>query len=127
MLTLKNIINYANRNKILLIGITSKKNSDLFKNSDIGLITPEVKEAGLDMVPTSSTINQLSIGDALAVSTLKKKKINNLDFKKFHPSGNLGNKLRTVEDLMLIKNKIPFIDENSTVERAIKFINLKSV
>ena len=72
---LKNIINYANRNKILLIGITSKKNSDLYKNSDIGLITPEVKEAGLDMVPTSSTINQLSIGDALAVSTLKKKKL----------------------------------------------------
>ena len=72
---LKNIINYANRNKILLIGVTSKKNSDLYKNSDIGLFTPEVKEAGLDMVPTSSTINQLSLGDALAVSTLKKKKL----------------------------------------------------
>ena len=69
---LKNIINYANRNKILLIGITSKKNSVLFKNSDIRLLTPEVKEAGLDMIPTSSTVNQLSIGDALAISTLKK-------------------------------------------------------
>ena len=72
---LKNIINYANRNKVLLIGITSKKNSDLYKNSDIKLITPEVKEAGLDIVPTSSTINQLSLGDALAISTLKKKKL----------------------------------------------------
>ena len=41
-----------------------KKNSDLYKNSDIKLITPEVKEAGLDIVPTSSTINQLSLGDA---------------------------------------------------------------
>ena len=71
---LKNIINYANRNKVLLIGITSKKNSDLYENSDIGLITPEVKEAGLDMIPTSSTINQLSIGDELAISTLKQKK-----------------------------------------------------
>ena len=49
---LKNIINYANRNKILLIGVTSKINSELYKNSDISLITPEVKEAGLDMVPT---------------------------------------------------------------------------
>ena len=68
-LELKNIINYANRNKVLLIGITSKKNSDLYKNSDIKLITPEVKEAGLDIVPTSSTINQLSLGDALAIST----------------------------------------------------------
>ena len=124
---LKNIINYANRNKILLIGITSKKNSDLYKNSDIGLITPEVKEAGLDMVPTSSTINQLSIGDALAVSTLKKKKINNLDFKKFHPSGSLGEKLKTVEDLMLTHNKIPFINENILMIKALKIMTEKKL
>ena len=44
-----------------------QKNSDLYKNSDIGLITPEVEEAGLEIIPTSSTIIQLSIGDALAI------------------------------------------------------------
>ena len=126
-LELKNIINYANRNKILLIGITSKKKSDLYKNSDIGLITPEVKEAGLDMIPTSSTMNQLSIGDALAISTLKKRKINNLDFKKFHPSGSLGEKLRTVEDIMLTKNKIPFIDENKLMVNALKIMTKKKL
>ena len=124
---LKNIINYANRNKILLIGITSKVNSDLYKNSDIGLVTPEVKEAGLDMIPTSSTINQLSIGDALAISTLRKKKINNLDFKKFHPSGNLGEKLKTVEDLMLTKDKIPFIAENVSMTKALKIMTEKKL
>ena len=124
---LKNIINYANRNKILLIGITSKKNSDLYKNSDIGLITPEVKEAGLNIVPTSSTINQLSLGDALAISTLKKKKINNVDFKKFHPSGSLGEKLKTVEDLMLTQNKIPFIDENTTMKEALTIMTKKNL
>ena len=124
---LKNIINYANRNKILLIGITSKKNSDLYKNSDIVLLTPEVKEAGLNIVPTSSTINQLSIGDALAISTLKKKKINNTDFKKFHPSGSLGEKLKTVEDLMLTNNKIPFIDENTTMKKALTFMTKKKL
>tara|TARA_B100000242_G_scaffold255438_1_gene198466 strand:- start:175 stop:1146 length:972 start_codon:yes stop_codon:yes gene_type:complete len=124
---LRNIINYANRNRILLIGITSKINSELYKNSDIGLITPEVKEAGLDMIPTSSTINQLSIGDALAISTLKKKKINNLDFKKFHPSGSLGEKLRTVEDLMLTKNKIPFIDEDVSMKKALKIMTEKKL
>ena len=126
-LELKNIINYANRNKVLLIGITSKKNSDLYKNSDIGLITPEVKEAGLDMIPTSSTINQLSIGDALAISTLKKKKINNLDFKKFHPSGSLGEKLKTVEDLMLTKDKIPFIEEDRLMIKALKIMTEKKL
>ncbi len=124
---LKNIINYANRNKVLLIGITSKKNSDLYKNSDIRLITPEVKEAGLDIVPTSSTINQLSLGDALAISTLKKKKINNQDFKKYHPSGSLGEKLKTVEDVMLKEKKIPFINENTSMNKALKIMTQKKL
>ena len=124
---LKNIINYANRNKVLLIGITSKKNSDLYKNSDISLITPEVKEAGLDIVPTSSTINQLSLGDALDISTLKKKKINNQDFKKYHPSGSLGEKLKTVEDVMLKQKKIPFINENTLMNKALKIMTKKKI
>ena len=124
---LKNIIKYANRNKITLIGIMSKKNSLLYKASDIKILTPEVTEAGLGIVPTSSTINQLSIGDALAVATLKKKKIGKKDFKKFHPSGNLGAKLKTVEDLMLTKNNIPFINENSNMKNALKIITNKKL
>ena len=94
----------------------SKKNSILYKASDIKLLIPEVTEAGLGIVPTSSTISQLSMGDALAVAALNKKKINQKDFKKFHPSGNLGAQLKTVEDLMLSKEKIPFINENSKMK-----------
>ena len=124
---LNNIIKYANRNKITLIGIVSKKNSILYKASDIKLYIPEVVEAGLGIVPTSSTISQLSIGDALAVATLNKKKISKKDFKKYHPSGNLGTKLRTVEDLMLMKEKIPFINENSSMKEALKIITLKKL
>ena len=60
---LKPIIHYANRNKIKLIGIVSKKNSILYKASDIKLLIPEVNEAGLSIVPTSSTIAQLALGD----------------------------------------------------------------
>jgi arabinose-5-phosphate isomerase len=124
---LKNIIQYANRNKITLIGIVSKKNSILYKASDIKLLIPEVTEAGLGIVPTSSTVNQLSIGDALAVATINKKNISKKDFKKFHPSGSLGAKLKTVEDLMLIRNKIPFIGENSTMKEALKIITKKKL
>ena len=124
---LKNIIKYANRNKITLIGIVSKKNSLLYKASDIKLYIPEVVEAGLGIVPTSSTINQLSIGDSLAVATISKKKIDKKDFKKFHPSGSLGAKLKTVEDLMLTKNKIPFINENSNMKEALKVITQKKL
>jgi len=124
---LKNIVKYANRNKIKLIGIVSKKNSLLYKASDIKLYIPEVVEAGLGIVPTSSTISQLSIGDALAVATINKKKISKKDFKKFHPSGSLGAKLKTVEDLMLTKNRIPFINENSNMMEALKVITLKKL
>jgi arabinose-5-phosphate isomerase len=124
---LKNIIKYTNRNKITLIGIMSKKNSILYKASDIKLLIPEVTEAGLGIVPTSSTINQLSIGDALAVATLNKKKISKKDFKKFHPSGNLGAKLKTVEDIMLTKDKVPFISENSNMKVALRILTLKKL
>ena len=124
---LKNIIKYANRNRITLIGIMSKKNSILYKASDIKLLIPEVTEAGLGIVPTSSTINQLSIGDALAVSTINKKKISKKDFKKFHPSGNLGAKLKIVEELMITGNKIPFVSENLKMKKALQVISNKKL
>lgn len=124
---LKNIINYANRNRIRLIGIMSKRNSILYKASDIKLLIPEVAEAGLGIVPTSSTINQLSIGDALAIATLNKKKISKKDFKKYHPSGSLGTRLKTVEDLMLTGKKIPFIQETETMKKAFNIITKKNL
>ena len=124
---LKNIIQYANRNKIKLIGIVSKKNSLLYKASDIRLLIPEVQEAGFGIVPTTSTSVQLALGDSLAISLMHYKKFSKLDFKKFHPSGSLGNKLKTVEDLMLTKQKIPFINENKTIENGVKIINQKKL
>ena len=121
---LKNIIKYAKANKILLIGIVSKKNSALFKASDIKILIPPVKESG-DIVPTSSTTIQLSIGDALSIALMNKKKFGKLDFKKFHPSGSLGNKLKTASDIMLTKSKIPFINENQFMKKALRVINSK--
>ena len=122
---LKNIIKYARSNKILLIGIVSNKNSNLYKSSNIKLFIPDVEESGLGIVPTSSTTSQLAIGDALSISLMKKKKFGKLDFKKFHPSGNLGNKLKTARDLMLTKNKMPLINENQKMKNALKVINSK--
>ncbi len=126
---LKNIIQYANRNKnIILIGIVSKKNSLLYKNSDLKILLPEVKEAGPgNIVPTSSTIMQLAIGDALAISTMKQKNFGEKEFKKFHPSGSIGAKLKTVEDLILKGKKIPFINENIKMRTALKIISKKKL
>ena len=123
---LKNIIQFANRNKILLIGIVSKKNSALFKASDIKILIPPVKESG-DIVPTSSTIVQLAIGDALAIASMQYKKFGRLDFKKIHPSGSLGAQLKTVEDVMLTGNKIPFVSHKLQMKKALKILNQKKL
>ena len=124
---LKNIIQYTNRNRIKLIGIVSKKNSVLYRAADIKLHIPEVKEAGLEIIPTSSTSTQLAIGDALAVAILNKKKFNKHDFSRLHPSGNLGSQLKTVEDLMITGNKIPFVKENQKMKNALKIITNKKL
>ncbi len=123
---LKNIIQYAKRNKILLIGIVSKKDSILYKASDIKLSIPKVSEAQ-EIVPTASTTSQLALGDALAISTMKYKKFGKLDFKKLHPAGSLGAQLRTVEDIMLTGNQIPFANENIQMSKALKIINEKKL
>ena len=123
---LKNIIQYANRNKVLLIGVMSKKDSILHNASDIKLLTPQVKESG-GIVPTSSTSVQLALGDALAISVMKQKKFNKLDFKKLHPAGALGAKLKTVEDIMLTGKKIPFVNENLKMDAALKILSNKKL
>ena len=123
---LRNIIRYANRNKILLIGIVSKKNSVLYKASDIKILIPKVIEAG-GIVPTSSTTVQLAVGDALAIVTMQYKKFGRLDFKKLHPAGNLGSQLRTVEDIMITGKKIPFVNENTLMSKALNILNEKKL
>ena len=123
---LRNIIKYANRNKILLIGIVSKKDSILYKASDIKLLIPKIKEAG-GIIPTASTTAQLALGDALAISTMQFKKFGKVDFKKLHPSGSLGAQLKTVEDIMLVGNKIPFVNENMKMKKALKILTEKKL
>ena len=123
---LKNIIKYAKRNKILLIGIVSKIDSILFKSADIKLLTPKVTEAG-GIVPTASTTVQLALGDALAIATMKYKKFGKLDFKKLHPAGSLGAQLRTVDDLMLTGEKIPFVSEKLKMGKALKILSDKKL
>ncbi len=123
---LKNIIQFANRNKILIIGIVSQKNSILYRSADIKLFIPKAIEAG-GIIPTSSTTSQLALGDALAIATMKQRKFNKKDFKKIHPAGSLGAKLKTVEDIMLKDNAIPFVDENLKMKDALKILSSKKL
>ena len=123
---LRNIIQYANRNKILLIGIVSKKDSILYRASDIKLLIPKVVEAE-GIVPTSSTTTQLALGDALAIASMKQKKFGKMDFKKLHPAGSLGAQLKTVEDIMITGKKIPFVNETLKVGKALRVLSQKKL
>ena len=123
---LKNIIQFANRNKILLIGIVSQKSSVLYKSADIKLLIPRAIEAG-SIIPTSSTTSQLALGDALAIATMKQRKFNKKDFKQIHPAGSLGAQLKTVEDIMLRDSAIPFVKENLKMKNALKILTSKKL
>ena len=124
---LKNIIKYAKSNNIFLIGIVSNKKSNLYKYSNIKLLIPDVVESGYGIVPTSSTTSQLALGDSLSIALMWKKKFGKLDFKKFHPSGSLSKRLKTASDIMLTKNKIPFVNENEIMKNALKTLNNKKL
>ena len=126
---LKNIIQYTSRNKnVKLIAVTSKKESVLYKNSDVKILVPNVKEAGPgNIVPTSSTTVQLALGDAIAIACMKYKNFDKLDFKKYHPGGSLSIKLKTVSDLMYTGKKLPFVSENTLIKNALKIISKKGL
>ena len=126
---LKNIVQFAKRNKsIMLVGITSKKNSLLYKSSNLKFLLPSVTEAGPgNYIPTSSTTAQIVFGDCLAISTIKQRKFSKLNFRLFHPAGSLGARLKTVGDLMHKGKDIPFINENSDIKNALKTFNKKNL
>ena len=91
---LTNMLKYANRYRIKIIGVASKSDSTLIKASDIKLLIPKVKESDITgMVPTSSTSISLLIGDCLATTVMHQKKFSKDKFKVFHPGGNIGKSL----------------------------------
>ena len=125
---LKNIIQYANRFSIPLIGVASKTDSLLLKASDIKIILPEVKEAGIgSLAPTSSSTMFCAFLDSLAVALSYKKKFSTYDFKNIHPGGSLFKKLTTVEDLMYKSNDLPLISENTKFSVALNIMSKKKL
>lgn len=105
---LANIISYSKRFKVPLIGIASNLNSSLLKNANIPILLPKTKEAcNSGIVPTTSTTMALALGDAIAITIMEFRKFTPESFKIFHPGGNLGSALVTIENLMHKGQKIP--------------------
>jgi arabinose-5-phosphate isomerase len=124
-----NMLKYANRFNIKIIGVSSKVDSLLLKTSDIKILLPKVKEADLNnLVPTSSTSLQLLFGDCLAICLMNKMKFTKEKFKIYHPGGSIGQALLLVKDIMIRGgNKIPLINFNSNIVAAIKTISKKNL
>ena len=123
---LSNMLKYANRYGIKIIGVASKADSILLKASDIKLVLPKVKESDITgMVPTTSTSITLLLGDCLATSVMHQKKFSKEKFKIFHPGGNIGSSLLLAKDIMVTGNKIPVISYKRTFNEALKIMNKK--
>ena len=115
-----NLILYCKKIKIPIISITSELNSTLSRESNLNLLIPKNIEAcPLELAPTSSTTCTLALGDALAVTLLKKKKFTKSDFRELHPGGKLGQMLSEVKDVMKINLDIPLIIETNKMSHAI--------
>ena len=121
---IKKVIAYCTKIGTKIISICQKKNSTLSKASDVNILVPASKEAGLPLLPTTSTTSFLAISDALAVALLNKKKFGLYDFKLRHQEGSIGKLLTYAEDLMIKnKNKLPLVNENNKLSKGIKVMN----
>jgi len=121
-----NMLRYANRFNIKIIGVASEKNSLLLKASDIKLLLPQVKESDpTGMVPTTSTSITLLLGDCLAVALMNKMSFSKERFKVFHPGGNIGQALLLVKDIMITGNKLPLVNVSKSIYDAVKVIDNK--
>ena len=125
---LTNMLKYANRFGIKIIGVASKPESILLKASDIKLVLPKVKESDITgIVPTSSTSLALLLGDSLATTVMQVKKFSKEKFKVFHPGGNIGNSLLLAKDIMVSGKKMPTINYKNNFKIALKVMNQKKL
>ena len=124
---LHDILNYSRRFKVLLIAITSRPGSTLGTEADITLPLPAAREACPNgLAPTTSTLLQLALGDALAMALLEDKGFSAHDFKLFHPGGKLGAQLKHVRDIMHPRSELPLATGDMLMSDALILMTQRS-
>jgi arabinose-5-phosphate isomerase len=124
---LANLITYSKRFKVPLVAMTSRRDSTLGRAADIVLTLPQVKEAcPHGLAPTTSTLAQLALGDCLAIALLEGRGFTALDFKVFHPGGQLGANLKHVGDIMHKGELLPIVPANEGMSTALVMMTEKS-
>jgi arabinose-5-phosphate isomerase len=117
---LKDLINYSRRFRIGLIAVTVNAESTLGKAADVVLALPAAREAcPHNLAPTTSSLMQLALGDALAIALLESRGFTAIDFGVFHPRGKLGAALKFVRDIMHTGEAVPLIRRGAPMSEAI--------
>jgi arabinose-5-phosphate isomerase len=125
---LKNLIDYSKRFKIGLIAITAEAGSTLGRAATVVLALPAAREAcPHNLAPTTSSLMQLALGDALAIALLESRGFSERDFHVFHPGGRLGALLKFVRDVMRTDASVPLIPLGSRMSDAIMEISAKGI
>ena len=125
---LKNLLNFANRFRVKIIGIASNAKSMLIKASDVKILYPKLKESDINnIVPTSSTSFVMMICDCLATTILEKRRFTKENFFLYHKGGNLGASLRLAKDIMVTGKKMPVVNDNQSFEQAVKVMSQKKL
>jgi len=123
---LKDLINYSRRFRIALIAVTVNSESTLGKAADIVLALPQAREAcPHNLAPTTSSLMQLALGDALAIALVESRGFTAVDFGVFHPRGKLGAALKFVRDVMHPGAAVPLIGRNALMSEAIVEMSAK--
>jgi arabinose-5-phosphate isomerase len=124
---LKDLIDYSRRFRIGLIAVTSASDSTLGRAADIVLAVPQAREAcPHNLAPTTSTLMQAALGDALAVALLESRGFTAIDFGRFHPGGRLGAMLKLARDIMHTGAEIPLAPLGTRMSEAITEMTAKT-
>ena len=123
---LKNLTDYSRRFRIGLIAMTANPESTLAKNADVVLALPQAREAcPHNMAPTTSSLMQLALGDALAIALLESRGFTAVDFGLLHPGGKLGAQLKTVAEFMHASDTVPLTPLGTRMSDAIIVMTTK--
>src|SRR5207248_1268089 len=125
---LTDLIDYSRRFRIGLIAVTATGDSTLGKAADVALVLPQAREAcPHNLAPTTSSLMQLALGDALAIALLESRGFTALDFRVFHPGGRLGAMLNFVRDIMHTGAAVPLAPLGTLLADAIVEMSAKGV
>lgn len=124
---LSDIIHYAKRHSIPLIGIVRRKASMLVEAANYAFVLPEIPEASPVGAPTTSTIMMLALGDAIAMALLEMRGFGPEDFNRYHPGGKLGKRFIKVADIMHKDEGLPLVKSSDKMGDVLLAITTKGL